>query len=239
MWELGIKEGCNSSISYSVMSDSVTVWTVTHQAALSTGFSQQEYWSGLPFPSPEDLPNPGIKPGSSRHCRQILYCLSYREAMKKRWFLIVMLEKTLESPLDYKDKKLVNPKKKNNPEYSLDGLMLKVKFQYSGHLMWRVDSSEKNLMLGKIEGRRSKGSQKMRRSKGSQKMRRLDSITNTMDWVSAKSRREWRTRKPGVLQSMGSQRMGHDLAPEQQWRQDTVYDSLCYTEILVAFPFCV
>ena len=46
-----------------------------------------------------------------------------------------MLEKTLESPLDYKDKKLVNPKKKINPEYSLDGLMLKVKFQYSGHLM--------------------------------------------------------------------------------------------------------
>ena len=174
MWELGIKEGCNSSISYSVMSDSVTVWTVTHQAALSTGFSQQEYWSGLPFPSPEDLPNPGIKPGSSRHCRQILYCLSYREAMKKWWFLIVMLEKTLESPLDYKDKKLVNPKKKINPEYSLDGLMLKVKFQYSGHLMWRVDSSEKTLMMGKTEGRRSKGSQKMRR---------LDGVTNTMDWV--------------------------------------------------------
>ena len=42
----------------------VTPWTVVHQAALSMGFSRQEYWSGLPFPSPGDLPNPGIKPGS-------------------------------------------------------------------------------------------------------------------------------------------------------------------------------
>ena len=42
----------------------VTPWTVAHQALLSMGFSRQEYWSGLPFPSPEDLPNPGIKPGS-------------------------------------------------------------------------------------------------------------------------------------------------------------------------------
>ena len=46
-----------------VVSDSfMTLWTVAHQASLSMGFPRQEYWSGLPFPSPEDLPNPGIKP---------------------------------------------------------------------------------------------------------------------------------------------------------------------------------
>ena len=47
-----------------VLSDSVTSWTVAHQAPLSVRFSRQEYWSGLPFPSPGDLPNPGIEPGS-------------------------------------------------------------------------------------------------------------------------------------------------------------------------------
>jgi len=50
--------------SRSVMSNSVTAWTVAYQAPLSMGFSRQEYWSGLPFPSPGDLPDPGIEPGS-------------------------------------------------------------------------------------------------------------------------------------------------------------------------------
>ena len=62
--------------------------------------------------------------------------------------------------------------KEMNPEYSLEGLMLKLKFQYFGHLMQRADSLEKTLMLGKIEGRRRRGQQKMRW---------LDGITNTMD----------------------------------------------------------
>ena len=52
------------SVSCLVMSNSVTPWTVACQAPLSMGFSRQEYWGGLPFPSPEDLPNPGIKPMS-------------------------------------------------------------------------------------------------------------------------------------------------------------------------------
>ena len=73
----------------------------------------------------------------------------------------VVLEKTLESPLDYKEIKLVNPEGRNiegrNPEYSLEGLMLKLKLQYFGHLMPRVDSLEKTLLLGKIEGRRRRG----------------------------------------------------------------------------------
>ena len=67
-----------------------------------------------------------------------------------------MLEKTLESPLDCKDIQPVNPKE-ISPEYSLEGLVLKLKLQYFGHLMQRTDSLEKNLKLGKIEGRRRKG----------------------------------------------------------------------------------
>ena len=62
--------------------------------------------------------------------------------------------------------------KEINPEYSLEGLMLKLKFQYFGHLTLRTDSLEKTLMLGKIEGRRRRGQQKMRQ---------LDGITNSMD----------------------------------------------------------
>ena len=56
---------CVQACTCSVMSNSATPWTAAHQAPLSLGFSRQEYWSGLPFPSPEDLPNPGIEPTSS------------------------------------------------------------------------------------------------------------------------------------------------------------------------------
>ena len=82
----------------------------------------------------------------------------------------MVLERTLESPLDCKEIQPVNPKE-ISPEYSLEGLMLKVKFQYFGHLMQRTDSLEKTLMLGKIEGGR----------RGRQRMRWLDGISDTMD----------------------------------------------------------
>ena len=82
-----------------------------------------------------------------------------------------MLEKTLESSLDCKEIQPVHPKE-ISPEYSLEGLMLKLKLQYFGHLMQRTDSLEKTLMLGKIEdGRR----------RGLQRMRWLDGITDSMD----------------------------------------------------------
>ena len=71
-----------------------------------------------------------------------------------------MLEKTLESPLDCK--KIQSILNEISPECSLVGLMLKLKLQYFGHLMWRADSFEKTLMLGKIEGRRRRGRQRMR-----------------------------------------------------------------------------
>ena len=78
----------------------------------------------------------------------------------------MVLEKTLESPLDYKEIKTVNPKqsilKEISPEYSLEGLMLKLKLQYFGHLLQRTDSLENTLILGKIEGRRKIGQQRMR-----------------------------------------------------------------------------
>ena len=71
------------------------------------------------------------------------------------------MEKTLESPLDCKEIQPVNPKeilpKEISPEYSLEGLMLKLKLQYFGHLMQRADSLEKTLMLGKIEVRKRRG----------------------------------------------------------------------------------
>ena len=76
-----------------------------------------------------------------------------------------------------------------NPEYSLEGLMLKLKLQYSGHLMQRADSVEKTLLLGKTEGRRRRGRQKMRR---------LDGTTNSMTWGWTNSWRQWRTGMPGV-----------------------------------------
>ena len=91
--------------------------------------------------------------------------------------------------------------KKINPEYSLEGLMLKLKRQYYGHLMHRTDSLEKTLMLGKIEGRESRGWQKMRW---------LDGITTPWTWVSASSASWWWTGNPGVLQFMELQRLGHD-----------------------------
>ena len=83
----------------------------------------------------------------------------------------MVLEKTLESPLDTKEMKPVNPKG-INPEYSLEGLMLKLKLQYFGHLMRRPDLLDKTLMLGKIEGRKRRGQQRMRW---------LDGIIDSMD----------------------------------------------------------
>ena len=97
-----------------------------------------------------------------------------------------------------------------SPEYSLKGLMLKVKLQYFGHLMQRTDSFEKTLMLGKIEGRRRKGQQRMRW---------LDGITDSMHMSWASSGSWWWTGKPSVLQSMGSQRIGHDWVTELNWTE--------------------
>ena len=96
--------------------------------------------------------------------------------------------------------------KEINHECSLEGLMLKLKLQYFGHLMWRDDSFEKTLMLGKIEGRRRRV-----------RMRWLDGITNSWVWVDSRS--WWWTGRPGVLWFMGSQRVRHDWATELNWTE--------------------
>ena len=98
--------------------------------------------------------------------------------------------------------------KEINPGYSLKGLMLKLKLQYFGHIMWRVDSSEKPLMLGGIGGRRKRGRQKMRW---------LDDITDSMGIVWVNSRSLWWTGRPGMLRCMGSQRVRHDWVTELNW----------------------
>ena len=95
--------------------------------------------------------------------------------------------------------------KEISPGCSLEGLMLKLKLQYFGHLMQRADSLEKTLMLGKIEGRRRRGWQRVRW---------LDGIIDSWTWIWVDSGSWWWTGRPGVLQFMGSQRVGHDWATE-------------------------
>ena len=98
--------------------------------------------------------------------------------------------------------------KEISSEYSLEEMMLKLKFQYFGHLMWRTDSLEKSLTPGKIEGGRRRGQQRVRW---------LDASPTWWTWVCVSSRSWWWTGKSGVLQSMGSQRVGHDWEAELNW----------------------
>ena len=126
----------------------------------------------------------------------------------KNWcFWTVVLEKTLESPLDCKEIQPVHSKGDQSWVF-MEGLMLKLKLQYFGHLMHRVDSLEKTLMLGGVGGRRRRGRQRMRW---------LDGITDLMDRVWVNSGSWWWTGRPGMLRFMGLQRVGHDWATDLIW----------------------
>ena len=100
--------------------------------------------------------------------------------------------------------------KELSPRCSLEGLMLRLKLQYFGHLMGRADSLEKALIWGKIEGRRRRGQQRMRW---------LDGITNSMDVGLVDSENWWWTGSPGLLWFMGLQRVRHDWATELNWTE--------------------
>ena len=153
-------------------------------------------------------------------------CESWTRKKAEHWridaFELWCWSRLLWVPLDCKEIQPVYPKEVS-PECSLEELMLKLKLQYFGHLMWRADLFEKTLMLGKIEGRREGDN------------RGWDdwmALPTQWTWVWVNSGSWWCTGRPGVLQSMESQRVRHDWATEPNWAE------LMSDFLLIALHWC-
>ena len=136
--------------------------------------------------------------------------LDYKESwVPKNWcFWTVVLEKTLQCPLDCKEIQPIHPKGDRSWLFTV-----RTDAEAETPILWAPDeknSFEKILMLGKIEGGRRRGRQKMRW---------LDGISDSMDISLSKPRKLWWTGRPGVLQSMGSQRVRHDWGTELNWNK--------------------
>ena len=188
-------------------------------------FSRQEYWSMLSFLPPGD-PYPRIEPGFP--VLQADYLPSDPPGKQRRLSAKELMlsdcgarevQQVQESLLDYREIKPINPKR-INPEYSLEGLMLK--FQYFGHLIWRSDSLEITLMMGKIEGKRRREQQRMRW---------LYAITDSMDmsldkfWEMVKDRKTSRAAVHGVSKSR---------TPRTYWTTRYTYKGFITNEVLIA-----
>ena len=197
-----------------------TPWTAAYQAPPSMGFARQEYWSGVPSDSilkSRDI----ILPTKVRLVKAMVFpvvmygCESWTikkgECQRIDAFELWCWRRLLRVPWTAR-RSNQSILKEISPGYSLEGLMLKLKLQYFGHLMWRADSFEKTLILGNIEGRRRRGWQRMRF---------LGPSLTQWTWVCVDSG-SWWTGRPGVLWFMGSQRVGHDWATELNWTQSKV-----------------